>query len=93
MKVTCQKCRLSFDDARRTTVCPHERIMSAEDLAQKDLALNLIGKDVRFNDEPDGPKHRVQTVGFTGMVTLHDMVGEFAPHLFVIAKAEQTTNG
>jgi hypothetical protein len=30
-----------------------------------------------------------QSVGFTGMVTLHGWCGEFAPHLFVVLTAEE----
>ncbi len=46
--------------------------------------MSLFGKPVRFQHQwKTGPDHRVQSVGFTGMVTLVDMEGEFAPHLFV----------
>lgn len=83
MKVKCSACGAAFDDADRTTVCPHELIMPAADLAQKKLGLELIGRDIRFAHEPTGPAHRVQSVGWNGMVTITGMAGEFAPHLFV----------
>jgi hypothetical protein len=61
--------------------------MPAADLAQKKAALALCERDICFAHMPDGPAHRIQSVSWNGMVTLHDMVGEFAPHLFVLAAA------
>ncbi len=85
MMVKCQECDKRYDDARRLTYCPHEPLMSDDDLAQKDAGMALIGKTIRFNHQRDtGPDMRVQSVGWNGMVTLVDMVGEFAPHLFVV---------
>lgn len=51
-----------------------------------DDQLELIGKDLCFAHEPNGPVRRVQAVGWNGMVTIAGMAGEFAPHLFVPAK-------
>ena len=85
MITTCDDCGSAYDDARRLTYCPHDEFMSEDDLAQKDLAISLCQKPVRFRHQPDGLAHRIQAIGFTGMVTLVDMVGEFAPHLFVEA--------
>jgi hypothetical protein len=79
----CVTCRQDYDDAERLTFCPHDRFMSAEDLEQKKAGLALIGKHVCFAHQPTGPSHFVQSVGWNGMVTLGDMVGEFAPHLFI----------
>jgi hypothetical protein len=84
MQTECPNCGATFDD--RTTICPHPLIMPADDLARKKAALDLIGKDLHFAHEPGGPVRRIQSVGWNGMVTLHDMAGEFAPHLFVLAK-------
>jgi hypothetical protein len=89
MIVTCNDCGKHFDDAERWTCCPHEPFMSADDLAQKDLALSLIGKEIRFAHMPNGPYYRVQSVNYIGMVTIarangDTMGGEFAPHLFVV---------
>jgi hypothetical protein len=81
----CDDCGLDYDDADRLTYCPHEPIMGADDLMQKKAGLALIGRDICFAHQPDGPSHRVQSVGWNGMVTLNDMVGEFAPHLFIPA--------
>lgn len=89
MMTTCGSCGRSYDDATRWTYCPHERFISAELAAQKDLAFSLMGKDVRFaHESPESyTAHRVQSINHSGMVTLHPdsgMVGEFAPHLFVV---------
>lgn len=86
MIVQCEDCGISFDDATRDTGCPHEQFMSDDDLKQKDLGILLLGRDICFAHQPNGPVHRIQSVGWNGMVTLHDMAGEFAPHLFVIHK-------
>jgi hypothetical protein len=84
MKVTCEKCHLIFDDARRNTICPHPALMSDEALAQKDLAFSLIGKKLNFNHEPNGPGYQIESIGRTGMISLKGFAGEFAPHLFVV---------
>lgn len=63
-------------------------------LDPKVVGLALLNQDVCFAHQPDGPAFRVMAVGWGGMVMLHGMAGEFAPHLFVvkadtaIAKAE-----
>lgn len=85
MERTCDDCGVRYDDARMTTICPHEPFLSEFEAAQKDCAMQLLlGKAVRFHHQwKTGPDHRVQSVNHVGMVTLDDMVGEFAPHLFV----------
>ena len=86
MERTCEECAAVYDDARCTTICPHEPFLSEFDAAMKDCATTLLGKKVRFHHQWEtGPDHTVQSVGFTGMVTLVDMAGEFAPHLFVVS--------
>jgi hypothetical protein len=85
MMVHCEKCALAYDDADRMTFCPHDLIMPAADLAQKKAGLALLERDICFAHMPAGPVHRVQSVSWNGMVTLRDMAGEFAPHLFVQA--------
>lgn len=89
MKVHCLKCRKTFDDARCNTICPHEQFLPDDLIKQKDLAISLIGKDLYFNHMPDGPRYKVQSVGWDGMITLcggDELPGEFAPHLFMVAK-------
>ena len=86
MIVTCNKCRASYDDAERLTYCPHDLLMPREDLERKKQALKIIGKRVRFRHMvyDVGPSYRVSSVSWNGMVGLEGMVGEFAPHLFVV---------
>lgn len=86
MDRVCEECGGSYDDARCLTYCPHDPFLSEFEVAQKDCAISLLGKSVRFVHEwRTGPDRRVQSVNFVGMVTLEDMIGEFAPHLFVLA--------
>ena len=89
MNVRCDDCGKEYDDAERDTGCPHERFLSVEDQARKDMAISLIvaGRPIRFAHQPDGPTHRIQAVNWIGMVTLDDLPGEFAPHLFVAAES------
>lgn len=86
MIVQCCDCQKFFDDARRNTICPHDKFLTDDLIAQKDLAIWLIGKEVCFNHMPAGPRYRIQSVSWNGMVTLAGMTGEFAPHLFVVAQ-------
>jgi hypothetical protein len=82
MRVWCSQCDSSYDDAERLTFCPHEPIMDEDDLAQKKAALALLGKELFFAHQPEGPFHRIQSINWNGMITLDGMPGEFAPHLF-----------
>lgn len=87
MRVTCPKCALTYDDAEASTICDHAPIFAdPADLERKIAGIALLGKTIRFNHQLDGPDHRVRTLLWNGMVELHDMVGEFAPHLFVIVE-------
>lgn len=91
MKVTCIKCRKTFDDATFSTVCPHVAIMPAEDLERKKLALSLVEKPLRFHHMPEDSKPLyIQSVSFNGMVEIRGMAGEFAPHLFAVIGAGVT---
>ncbi len=84
MKKFCDKCRTDYDDERQSMICDHGAFLSADEWVQKRLAVKLLGKNVRFlNRQFDGPR-RVTSVSRTGMITLEDMSGEFAPHLFEI---------
>lgn len=87
MNLKCDDCGETFDDAERSTICPHDLIMPREDLDRKIAALRLLERDICFAHQPAGPTHRVQAVRWNGMVTLAGMPGEFAPHLFVEAGA------
>jgi hypothetical protein len=83
MMVSCTDCSTIYDDADRSTICPHGLIMPIDDLNRKKAALDLCERDICFAHMPGGPTYRIQSVSWNGMVTLHGMTGEFAPHLFV----------
>lgn len=83
MRVTCALCRKPFDDAKKSTICPHDLIMPKEDLTRKMAAIDLLGREVRFAHQLEGPWHKIASMSWNGMLTLGDMEGEFAPHLFV----------
>jgi hypothetical protein len=92
MKVDCAKCNLAYDDAERSTICPHRPLFAdPADLERKKLAITLLGKILRFHHQPEGPFHQVRTMSWNGMVELHDMSGEFAPHLFAVVEPKQYT--
>ena len=82
MTVTCKNCRISYDDAECMTLCPHQRFISEDDARQKDLAFSLIWKDLQFHHTTHMAPLHVQSINSTGMVTLRELPGEFAPHLF-----------
>lgn len=84
MTRNCEKCTATYDDAKCSTLCPHNQFISDEAAKQKDLAISLAGKDLWFAHMQEGVPFRIQSIGHTGMVSLVGMVGEFAPHLFVV---------
>lgn len=87
MNTCCDTCGHQYDDADCTTICPHGLLMSRTLLNQKDKALALFGKPVRFVHQRDsGDTYRVQSVNWEGMVTLDALPGEFAPSLFVVVE-------
>ena len=86
MIVTCKTCLIVHDDAQQYTYCPHDKFLSDDQARQKDLGLALIGKEVWFAHLQKGDKHCVTSVNFEGMVSISDMTGWFAPHIFVLAK-------
>jgi hypothetical protein len=53
-------------------------------MERKDAAIRLLGRTVRFAHQPEGPDRRIDSIGWSGMVTVAGMAGEFAPHLFVV---------
>ncbi len=81
MIIKCQSCGHRLDDAEQSTICPHDRFLSIEDQAQKDLGISLLGKKVAFHHMPESPV-RITSVGWNGMVSVEGMAGEFAPSLF-----------
>jgi hypothetical protein len=82
----CPRCTLPYDDARRSTICPHDGLLPPELMEQKIRACELIGRKVFFANRPNGVKPAlVTTVHWDGMVELEGWPGRFAPHLFVLA--------
>ena len=81
MKIRCIECNSLYDDAKKTTICPHPYLMNPDDLKRKDLAIKLLGKSVQFHHQKDS-YHRILSIAWNGMVMLNDMVGEFDPSLF-----------
>ena len=93
MNVKCQKCDSRYDDADRSTICPHKLIMPAQDLERKKLAISLMEKPLRFNHMDSGPTLRIQSITWGGMIEFPEssgLVGQFAPHLFKIVEGEQS---
>lgn len=90
MTRTCASCGAAYDDVVKLTICPHQRFISDKDAVQKDLAMRLIGKDLRWAHLGAGtsPILRIEAIGPLGMVTLAGWTGEFAPQLFVIVEDE-----
>ncbi len=80
MQVTCGDCDARYDDAVCWTVCPHDRFISDEVAARKDLAYSLLGKKLRFN----GVSTHVKVIRGDGMVNVEGIMGKFAPHLFTV---------
>jgi len=85
MTRTCDRCQIGYDDAAQSTICPHRRWLTEPDQARKDLALSLLGRDLRWADDVCGhcPPLRITSVTWNGMVTLAGWIGEFTPHDFV----------
>ena len=84
----CLKCNKEYDDAECTTICPHPLLMPRDDLEHKKAAIDLLVKHkrVRFVHDVDAinPGWKdIVSVSWDGMITLSDMTGEYAPHLFV----------
>ena len=88
MLAHCKECRVIYNDAYYSTICPHERFMTDEQFARKDAAIALMaaahGKRVVFNHMPEAEGYRLISIGWDGMVTIEGMAGEFAPHLFKV---------
>lgn len=80
MERTCEDCQRTYDDALCWTYCPHDRFISDEAAARKDLACSLLGKRLLF----DGAPTYVEAINQVGMVDVKGFTGEFEPHLFTV---------
>lgn len=90
MRVTCEVCHQSYDDAQRLTYCPHDMLMSMADLARKDLAISLMGKSIRLRHEPASKATKVVEINWQGMIIVDGVRGLFDPTMFVVMDGEQT---
>ena len=86
MNTVCEHCRTAYDDAERSTLCPHGPIMPPADLARKKRALDLP-RALCFALDPDGAVYHLQSIGWNGFVTVAELDGEYPPSLFVPAAA------
>lgn len=82
MTTICETCGETYDDAARSTICPHRRFLTEAAQARKDLALSLFGCDLYWAHDPDGESLHVLWVTWDGMVGIRGYAGLFAPHLF-----------
>ena len=73
MNVTCEECGSAYDDARCSTLCPHEAFLTEQQAARKDRAMAMLGKDLQFtNGAPSPTPIRILAVHGDGFVTLRD---------------------
>jgi hypothetical protein len=75
----CAECQLSYDDARCSTICPHEAFITAAEALRKDRAGAMLHKDLRWQGSKTGTVVRIQSVTSQGFVTL---AGYPAHHLY-----------
>lgn len=88
MNTTCPACHMRYDDAERSTICPHEMLMTRRDLLRKDAAIALMGENIRFKHMPDSEITRVTTITWNGMVYVDGLSGIFDPSLFEVIQDE-----
>ena len=88
MITKCPACPDEYDDARCSTICPHPLLMSIADMDRKDAAVKLLGKQVRFSHQPEGPYWRVACVGWRGGVSIDGSPGTYSPRSFVEREPE-----
>ena len=86
MQVTCKTCDARYDDALCMTYCPHERFISDEAAARKDLGYGLLGKLVTLvpwtgNADAAPRTRRVMSMTREGYVTLEGLPGRVAPEI------------
>ena len=89
MEVTCPQCGHQYDDAWRTTICPHEMLMPRQDMERKIEAIELMrqaqGKHLRFKQGTKiKGKYRLLAVVWNGMIEIEGMPGQFSPGSFEV---------
>lgn len=87
---TCDDCGSAYDDARCTTICPHEPFLSVDQAERKDRANELLGRDLWFPERAGwrgdaAPPYRIQSIAWDGMVSLAGRPGSyFEPRMFLV---------
>ncbi len=72
MTTTCEACKTAYDDARCTTICPHQEFLTEEQARRKDAAVKLLGRMVARKEQPRGPFFRCIGVNWEGNVWIDD---------------------
>ena len=72
MIVICDKCQLEYDDARRLTICPHDKLLPDEDMERKIKALQIFDsrKTYRVKGSGDELVGTISSVDAFGYVSL-----------------------
>jgi hypothetical protein len=78
----CKACQKHYDNVAQQTYCPHEILLTDEQLAQKEHALSLLGHHVWFSRSMGGIQYRVTAVRWDGMIMLNTLPWRFHPHHF-----------
>lgn len=86
MITKCLDCKREYNDATRSTICPHKQLLPDGDMARKDYSITILSQEVSFKHQPNGPYHKVVSINFEGMVGLNDLEGWFSPDLFDVRK-------
>ncbi len=83
MENTCPSCTLIYDDTTHWTYCPHDRFISDEVAARKDLGHALLGKQVSIGSLTTRTR-RVDAVTWEGYVILDGLPGRLAPEVLCV---------
>jgi hypothetical protein len=89
MQRTCEDCGCHYDDGVMLTRCPHQRFLTNEQAAQKDLAISLLGKRLNWRGIPGPEPFTINAISQTGMVEVSGFTGLFAPNLFVVVDEKE----
>lgn len=89
MRVQCTKCQKFFNDANRSTRCPHRELKSAQQRRSHKLAMTMLGKLVVFKHLPNMEPRNVMAVEFTGMIGVNGLTGWYAPEMFEVVGGER----
>jgi hypothetical protein len=79
MTRVCTDYQRGYDDARQTTICPHEAFLTKSEAQRKDAAMSLIGKPVRFRHRPDDAPTTIECVDHVGFIQLRGSDDKISP--------------